>query len=166
MNGSVTLRPERPEDGPFLLALFAQTRSALLELLPKDRIITETILRQQFQLQTSHYRGYYPAAMFFIVELDDSPAGRLVVDRSGQEILVIDVSLLQEYQNRGIGSGLLQNLLSDAKSEGQAVRLHVERGNPALRLYYRLGFRPIQDGDVYLKMEWRADGGQSRYSEA
>jgi hypothetical protein len=39
---------------------------------------------------------------------------------------------------------------------GKAVRLHVERWNPALRLYHRLGFGAIQDRGVYLEMEWRA----------
>jgi hypothetical protein len=30
----------------------------------------------------------------------------------------------------------------------------IERFNPALRLYKRLGFRPIDDSGVYLFMEW------------
>jgi hypothetical protein len=34
------------------------------------------------------------------------------------------------------------------------VRIHVERCNPALRLYERLGFRQIDDRGVYLFMEW------------
>jgi ribosomal protein S18 acetylase RimI-like enzyme len=34
------------------------------------------------------------------------------------------------------------------------VRLHVERNNPALRLYQRLGFREVEDQGVYLALEW------------
>ena len=68
---------------------------------------------------------------------------------------MIDVTLLREYRNLGIGRGLLQPLLSEATTTGQAVRLHVERWSPALRLYRRLGFREIQNKTVYLEMEWR-----------
>jgi hypothetical protein len=32
------------------------------------------------------------------------------------------------------------------------VLIHVERTNPALRLYRRLEFRPVQEGPVYILM--------------
>jgi hypothetical protein len=32
----------------------------------------------------------------------------------------------------------------------------VERMNPALGLYQRLGFKPVEDRGVYHLMEWRA----------
>jgi hypothetical protein len=31
----------------------------------------------------------------------------------------------------------------------------VEKFNPAMRLYERLGFRPVQDRDIYILMEKR-----------
>jgi hypothetical protein len=37
------------------------------------------------------------------------------------------------------------------------VRIHVERQNPALALYERLGFRLLEDRGVYLFLEWRAE---------
>lgn len=39
---------------------------------------------------------------------------------------------------------------------GKLPRIHVERFNPALRLYQRLGFNQIADRGVYLFMEWGA----------
>ncbi len=39
---------------------------------------------------------------------------------------------------------------------GVPVRLHVETFNRALRLYERLGFRPIAESSIYLEMEWNA----------
>ncbi len=39
---------------------------------------------------------------------------------------------------------------------GRLLRIHVERFNPALRLYERLRFRQIEDKGVYLFLEWRA----------
>jgi hypothetical protein len=37
------------------------------------------------------------------------------------------------------------------------LRIHVERFNPALRLYERLGFWQIDDRGVYLFMAWREE---------
>jgi hypothetical protein len=34
----------------------------------------------------------------------------------------------------------------------------VEQDNPAMRLYLRLGFEPIEDKIVYQLMEWRPAG--------
>jgi len=151
----VSLRPEQAGDEPFVYRLFAQTRAAQVAQLPLGPAQREAFLRQQFQLQAAHYRSCFPAASFCVVELNGSPIGRLYVDRSGQDIRVIDVTLMPEYRNHGIGRGLLQRVLSEATTTGQPVRLHVERWNPALRLYQRLGFREIQDKTVYLEMEWR-----------
>jgi ribosomal protein S18 acetylase RimI-like enzyme len=152
---SARLRPEQPEDTSFNYRLFAQTRSADLEPLALDPVQKDALLRQQFQLQAAHYRERFPAAAFSIIELESAPIGRLYLNRSKDEILVIDITVSPEHRNRGIGRELLQRLLAEASARGQVVRLHVERSNPARRLYHRLGFRELHDDGVYLQMEWR-----------
>jgi hypothetical protein len=37
--------------------------------------------------------------------------------------------------------------------------MHVERYNPAQRLYDRLGFRQIADKGIYLQIEWQPNVG-------
>ena len=49
---------------------------------------------------------------------------------------------------------MLKGLLAEAAAAGKPLRIHVERFNPALRLYERLGFRQLDDRGVYLFMEW------------
>ena len=58
-------------------------------------------------------------------------------------------------RNRGIGTAILSAIQSLAKTEGLAVRIHVEHNNPALRLYHRLGFQKIGEVGVYFLMEWQ-----------
>jgi hypothetical protein len=48
----------------------------------------------------------------------------------------------------------LRELRSESRGRGKPLRIHVERFNPALRLYERLGFREIEDKGVYRLMEW------------
>ena len=108
----------------------------------------------QFAAQSSFYAEQFPRAEFQIILVYGEPAGRLYVDRRGDEIRIIDIALLAQYRNRGFGTTLIGNLLAEGESAGLPVRIHVEGLNPALRLYRRLGFRKIGDNGVYHLMEW------------
>ena len=110
----------------------------------------------QFDAQHAHYQEHYPGAAFDVILVDGQPAGRLYVAREDDEIRIVDIALLPEYRNRGIGTRLLRGLQSEAAAAGKPLSIHVERFNPALRLYERLGFRQIEDQGVYLFMEWRS----------
>ena len=84
---------------------------------------------------------------------DGNPAGRLYVDRREAEIRVVDIAILPEYQRQGIGTHYLTQLIEEAKNMGKKLNLHVERNNPAMKLYQRLGFKVVYEGDVYFLME-------------
>ena len=43
--------------------------------------------------------------------------------------------------------------IAEADADGKSVTIHVERMNPALRLYERLGFSVAEDKGVYLFLE-------------
>jgi len=79
-----------------------------------------------------------------------APGGRLYVHRGPSEIRVVDIALLPEYRGAGVGTSLLQDLLAEGDAAGKSVTIHVERMNPALRLYERLGFAVAEDKGVYL----------------
>lgn len=80
-----------------------------------------------------------------------APRGRdLYVSRWSEEIRIVDIALLPDSCNRGIGTALLRQLQAEAQASGKPLRIHVERFNPALPLYERLGFRQIEDKGVYL----------------
>jgi ribosomal protein S18 acetylase RimI-like enzyme len=102
--------------------------------------------------------GALRRAAFDVILVGGQPAGRLYLHRRDDEIRIMDIALLPEYCDRGIGTTLLHGLLSEAAAAGKPLRIHVERFNPALRLYERLGFRQIDDRGVYLFMEWRQSG--------
>ena len=109
---------------------------------------------QQFAAQTAHYAQHYAAMSADVIVIDDVPAGRLLVDRRDDAILIVDISILPELRGRGAGSLLLRDLLDEAATAGKRVVIHVERENRALGLYHRLGFQAVADHGVYLRMEW------------
>jgi ribosomal protein S18 acetylase RimI-like enzyme len=150
-----TLRPARPDDAGFFQRLYASTREEELRAVPWDGARKESFLRQQFEAQTRHYAQHHPDAEVRVVEVDDRPAGRLSLDRRADEVRIVDVSLLPEHRGAGVGSALLRDVLAEAQAARRRVTIHVERFNPALRLYDRLGFTPVEDKGVYLFLEWR-----------
>jgi ribosomal protein S18 acetylase RimI-like enzyme len=150
----IELRPEAPEDAEFLYALYASTRADELKLTDWTDEQKGQFCRQQFSAQTVHYRKHNPEAQFSVILRDRTPAGRLYVDRSGRRIHIIDISLVPEHRGVGLGTRFLRELQEEAGNAGQALSINVERFNPALRLYQRLGFLPVEDQGVYLLMKW------------
>ena len=85
--------------------------------------------------------------------VDGEPAGRLYVARWKKELRIVDIALLPEHRGRGIGAELLRELLEEADAAGKPVTIHVERENPAMGLYQRLGFSPKREVGPYLLLE-------------
>jgi GNAT superfamily N-acetyltransferase len=149
----LTLRPVRVEDEAFLRRVYTGTREVELAVVPWNEAEREAFLRQQFDAQDAYYREHYQPATFDVIELDGVPIGRLYVARRKDEIRVIDISLLPEHRGKGVGTQLLRGLLDEAAETGKRVSIHVEKHNPALRLYERIGFTPVADVGVNLLME-------------
>ncbi len=150
----VRLRACRPDDEDFLYRLYASTRTDILALVDWDDAEKESFLRMQFEFQRAGYAAARPNARFETIEHRGRPIGRLVVDRRDDEIHLVDIALLPAARGRGIGGALIVELCREGARGGRPVRLRVERTNPALGLYRRLGFVEVGDDNVYALMEW------------
>ena len=144
------LRTIRAEDRDFLFRVYAGARLEELALTDWDETQKQAFLAQQFEAQHHHYQTHYPGARLDLVLLGDEPIGRLYVARWREEIRIMDIALLPEHRNRGIGGALLRDLLEEAAATSRRLTIHVERYNPALRLYRRLGFESVGETGVYL----------------
>lgn len=153
------LRPVQPGDEPFLLSVYAGTREEELSRVPWPAEQKAAFVAQQFAAQTAHYAQHYPSMSSHVVLVGGVPAGRLLVARWTSEIRIVDISLLPGFRGRGVGSRLLAGLQEEAAAAGRKLSIHVEKFNPALRLYERLGFLPVEDKELYLLMEWGVDEG-------
>jgi GNAT superfamily N-acetyltransferase len=156
---SITLCPATSQDQPFLYTVYASTRVEELALLNWNEAQRAAFLHMQFSAQDTYYRQHYPQGDFSLILLAGEPVGRLYVERRTEQILVIDISLLPDHRNLGIGSALLQKLLDEGASCRLPVRLHVMMNNPAYRLYARMGFVPAGNDGAYIAMEWRSSSG-------
>lgn len=152
---TLELVEESDSDRAFLARLYASTRMEELAPLPWSEDQKLEFLRAQFEAQDQHYREHYADTVRRLIRIDGANAGRLYVEHRECELRIVDIALLPEYRGRGAGGTLLRQVLDEARVAGKAVRIHVEKNNPAYRLYQRLGFNRLEDKGVYDLLEWR-----------
>lgn len=142
-------------DHPFLFSLYVSTRTDELSLFPWDETQKLAFLQQQFAAQSGDWNRTVPHARRQIIFVDGIRAGRLYVDfrTSQKELRLVDISLLPQFRNRGLGKRILEGLVDEADERGWRISLHVALNNPAQRLYARLGFVPATSADIYIRMD-------------
>lgn len=152
---NLTFRPENSQqDETFLFELYASTRQEELEAWGWSPEMRQQFLTMQFQ--ASHgLRAAFPDAEFQIVLIDGVNAGRFGLNRTREELRVVDIALLPQHRNAGFGTALLQRVFGEALGTKKPLRLEVMKTNRAARLYQRLGFVVIDETELHYEMEWR-----------
>ncbi len=158
---AVALRPVAAEDEPLLLEIYASTRADELAQIHWADAQREAFLRMQLAARDRSYRMYYEGLEDRVILFENRPAGRLLVVRGEDEFRLADIALLPEYRHAGLGTALVQELMSEAGRRGLPLRLQVEKSNAqARRLYKRLGFATTGENDTHFQMEyWPTEEG-------
>jgi ribosomal protein S18 acetylase RimI-like enzyme len=149
----VTLRPVVAADESLLLEIYASTRAEEMAMVPWTSEQQEKFVRMQFASQQEHYKKLQPDANHDIILLNGRPVGRLYVARTEEKIEIMDITLLPQERNSGIGSSLIRGLMHEA-TRSRPLRIYVENFNPSLRLFERLNFKAIDEQGFHLLMEW------------
>jgi GNAT superfamily N-acetyltransferase len=152
----IRYRDTKKADMPFLALLYRSTREDELAQTPWSEGEKRAFADMQFHAQHEHYQKHYPDALWLIVEQMGRPVGRLYLERWDKEHRIIDIALMPAVRGRGIGGAILRDVLDEAAGDGKSVGIHVEKLNPAMSLYRRLGFQPVEDKGVYDLLVWRA----------
>jgi ribosomal protein S18 acetylase RimI-like enzyme len=150
----LTFRPIIDADLPFLARVYASTRAEELAATSMTAAQKATFLDWQFRAQHAHFQKHHLRADRLVVMEGGNDVGRLYIERSPTRHSIIDIALLPECRGRGTGEMLLRDLMDEAAAAGKDVSTHVEKYNPAMRLYRRLGFVAEQDNGVYDLMCW------------
>ncbi len=151
------LIPIKPEHMGFLRQIYCVSRDFEMVHYPWSEEEKTRFLQWQFELQHRHYQTHYKEGNFDLICLEDTKIGRIYVHRQDHDIRLMDITLLREYRNQGIGAGLVAELLAEGCRKGAQVSLHVEPNNPAVRFYHRLGFTVRKTEGAYYYMEWQPE---------
>jgi len=143
----------------FMQQLYSSTRCADVRMGGCD-LATESLLQNlQFKAQQTCFETEFPNADLALILERDRPIGRLYVDYGPAEIRILDVCLLPEYRNRGIGLGLLRSLQAHGERMRLPLRINILLGSPAQRLLLRCGFDILAIDGIYNVMEWLPPAG-------
>lgn len=148
------LRKATCEDEEFLEKLYATSRDFDLAHAPWSDSQKRAFLDSQGRLQRDHYRKFFPNSEQQIIVVTDAPVGRLYVDRTEDEIHLMDVCLLPEYRNRGIGQSILEELVSESVASDLRIWCTVSLLNHGSRKFFaRNGFRVIRENGPNVELE-------------
>lgn len=160
LDDSVSLRPATADDADFLKRLYKSSRGDDLRELGWDENRVDEFLSMQYEAQTTFDEEDNRLAMDQVILFSDTPAGRLLVDSRDQELRCLDLALLPEFRNRGVGALLLRKLQDQAAKSHRPLRLQVIRFNRAVNLFERLGFIRTSETGTHFQMEWTPPGAQ------
>ena len=155
IDAKLSLRAATPEDETLLLEIYASTRLSELESVPWDANQKRAFIKMQFDARQGHYREAYRDAVGSIVLQHGQPIGTMLVETREREIALVDIALLPQYRNAGLGTLLVKALMDEAASQEKTLRLHVLTTSAAVKFYERLGFWKTGDDGTYLEMTWK-----------
>lgn len=75
-----------------------------------------------------------------IIQYNNEDIGRLTVVYSKDNIKIDNIHILPNYQGKGIGRKLIEDLIAEANDLNLPLALQVLEVNPAQKLYKALGF--------------------------
>lgn len=109
----------------------------------------EMLMEIQYAGQKQTYGTQYPDG-HEIVLLDGNPIGRFWVYAGPGEHRLVDISLMPEHRNQGIGTGLVTEAIAAARAAGARLCCSVAVTNEgSLRFHQRLGFAIVGEDEVY-----------------
>ncbi|MBK6285535.1 MAG: GNAT family N-acetyltransferase [Draconibacterium sp.] len=149
----ITYRPISASDLHFLKNLYRSTREEELDTTDWNELQKERFIEFQFNAQHSHYVNSFERADFLLIKLKKTDIGRLYLWKTDSQIRILDITLLEKYRRKEIGTKIITALIHEANKTGKKLNLHVGKNNPALKLYERLGFKRKTDTDIDFFME-------------
>ncbi len=150
--GLASVRPCVVSDDALLYNVFCTTWRSEVAALPNQNL-AQHVLRIQHIAQERRFDGTHPGFERLVVLHDHEPAGRLYLDRTGEQIQVLDLTLLEESRGQGLGTRILAELVDTATREHRAIELQVPRRHERVTGFYlERGFRltAVDDLDNHL----------------
>jgi len=136
--GAVTRRPAVAADAEFVDRLLEADAIAELAALPEP--VRGDLARMQVAARCASYADSWPDAVEWIVFLDGSPVGRLLVAVGREAVHVVDIRLDVAARGTGVGTTALHQVCADAEERGLPVTLTARAGSPVEQWYRRNGF--------------------------
>jgi ribosomal protein S18 acetylase RimI-like enzyme len=150
----ITRRPETPADEPFMRQMIIASIAQELMAWTWPPAVLDHLLGVQYTGKIGSLRANYPHGSSEMVLADGQPVGWIFLDETSGEIHLAEIMVSVEMRGKGVGSAVLQGVLSAADRAGKPVRLLVNVMNKrAIQLYERLEFQRTGGDEMQHEMK-------------
>lgn len=137
------LKKSKKEDYDFIYELG--------KLVNKERVI-KTYGSWDEDFQKEYFKKKFDVNKIKLITFNNQNIGMLETEKTKNNIHIEEIQLLPEYQGKGIGTKVLQDIIEDAKQKKVNLDLRVMKINPAKKLYERLGFVIVGETETHYLM--------------
>ncbi len=146
---TIQLRNAAPEDYDFVRSVHHRTMQGYVK---------DFFGSWDRDYQNQRFARTYKIEEVWIIVGGGTDVGWLARRESEENLLLTEFYVAAEYQNQGIGTRILRDLISEARKKNKSVSLGVMKNNPVRRLYEREGFKVIGENDYKFLMKLDAQG--------
>lgn len=136
------------EDSEFFMELYSEIKSSELHLDLWPEAFRIQMIEMQYNAFMQSTNSEFPNYYDYLILFKSEKVGRLQLDKNEQGFRIINISLLNSFRNKGLGSTIIKEILSEASNKNAPVSLEVDKVNPAFNLYSRLGFKVFQQDEL------------------
>ena len=119
-------------------------------------------VEMQFKSQVLHYSSQYSNSLQQVIERDGVRVGRLYLNRTADELEILDFTVLPEHRGFGTGSAVIEGILDEARRTARSARIFVESYSPHVSFFEHRGFERTKEEGMNVLMVWRGHDEPSR----
>ncbi|MFW9904168.1 MAG: GNAT family N-acetyltransferase [Candidatus Thorarchaeota archaeon] len=139
----IHFRPATPDDSEFLYNLKKQTLK---------QYITQIWGWDEKDQRIYHKKRFEPDK-YRIIQQNGEDIGCISIEEQPNKIILNIIEISPEYQNKGIGSKLIRDLIKKGSQENKTIELQVFKVNQrAFKLYRTLGFKVVAETETHHQM--------------
>ncbi|GJM41698.1 MAG: N-acetyltransferase [Ardenticatenaceae bacterium] len=104
--------------------------------------------------QQNYFREKFDPSKREIFQWQGEDVGTISIVEAEDELYLGLIAFLPQFQGRGWGTAVIQQLIEQAQQTGKTFTLHVLKTNPkAQKLYERLGLQIVAEEEYKFKMQ-------------
>lgn len=131
-------------------------RAIINDLLILDSIHRQNMrgyVEQNYSWNDKLFKSKFIPDDYIVLQKQQEIIGFLKLVPQNNSLYLGEIQIKSTHQNRGIGTTILQFIIDRSLEKDRRIWLQVLKGNPAIKLYKRLGFKTFAETKTHYKMQ-------------
>lgn len=121
-----------------------------------DGIYTQNMrdyVEQNYPWNCNLFKSKFVPDRYTVILQQQEIIGFFKIVTENNSLYLGEIQIKDTHQNKGIGTRILQSIIDRGKSKYRRIWLQVLKGNRAIQLYRRLGFKVFTETKTHYKMQ-------------